>query len=75
MPPFRIPFTSRRGPVVNGTEANDENARPASHNANNKNSPYSSKPSLALGVKEKKIEPNEFKLSCTRRFTVPLLLC
>ena len=71
MPPFRLPFTSRKGPVVNGTEVSDENARPASHDPNNTRSPYSSKPSLALGVKEKKIEPNEFKLSCMRACTSP----
>ena len=64
MPPFRIPFTSRKGPAANGTEVTDENARPAAGNAQTNNSPYSSKPSLALGTKERKDEPNEFKLSC-----------
>lgn len=69
MPPFRIPFTSRRPVVPNGVEtASDENARPASHDSN-VSSPYTErreKPSLALGIKERHDEPNEFKLSCTR---------
>ncbi|KIX95649.1 uncharacterized protein Z520_08769 [Fonsecaea multimorphosa CBS 102226] len=61
MPPFRMPFTSKRptAPI----ETNDENARPNSFDGNIK-SPYSKdKPSLALGIKEKTVEPNEFKLS------------
>jgi hypothetical protein len=65
MPPFRIPFTSRKGPVTNGTEVTDENARPGSRDVKASNSPYSSKPSLALGKKESQDEPNEFQLSCT----------
>jgi len=63
MPPFRsyMPFTSKRptAPV----DTSDENARPGSFDGNVK-SPYGrDKPSLALGIKEKKIESNEFKLS------------
>ncbi|KAI1616597.1 hypothetical protein EDD37DRAFT_70529 [Exophiala viscosa] len=58
MPPFRMPFSSRRPTVP--SEPNDENARPSSKDAS---SPYKEKPSLALGVKEKQEEPNEFKLS------------
>ena len=66
MPPFRIPFTSKRSPVANGldTSINDENARPGSNGAD-VSSPYKDKPSLALGVKGSKEEPNEFKMSCT----------
>ena len=64
MPQFRIPFTSRKGPFVNDTEVTDENARPVAADAKNTNSPYSSKPSLALGVRGKREETNEFKLSC-----------
>lgn len=64
MPPFRIPFTSRR-PVPNGVDVNDENARPTTHDTTS-SSPYQSKSSLALNIKEKKEDPNEFKLSCTR---------
>ncbi|EXJ58749.1 hypothetical protein A1O7_06179 [Cladophialophora yegresii CBS 114405] len=63
MPPFRMPFTSRRPAPNAPTETTDENARPDSFDGNVK-SPYGKgKPSLALGIKEKKIEPNEFKLS------------
>jgi hypothetical protein len=62
MPPFRMPFTSKRS--VPPVETNDENVRPNSLDGNVK-SPYGrDKPSLALGLKEKKVEPNEFKLSC-----------
>ncbi|KIW95342.1 uncharacterized protein Z519_03926 [Cladophialophora bantiana CBS 173.52] len=62
MPPFRMPFTSKR-PAAPIETTNDENARPNSFDGNVK-SPYSrDKPSLALGVKEKTVEPNEFKLS------------
>jgi len=61
MPPFRMPFTSKR--TVAPTEPVDENARPNSLDGN-VTSPYGrEKPSLALGLKEKKAEPNEFKLS------------
>ncbi len=63
MPPFRIPFTSRK--PVNGVNVNDENARPTSHDSQT-SSPYQSKSSLALNIKEKREEPNEFKLSCMR---------
>ncbi|KAK6376152.1 uncharacterized protein PV06_02105 [Exophiala oligosperma] len=60
MPPFRMPFTSRR-PVTN-EPTSDENARPTSMDGLI-SSPYRDKPSLALGLKEKRAEPNEFKLS------------
>jgi len=60
MPPFRMPFTSRRPNL--SVETNDENARPAPNDGNIA-SPYRDKPSLALGIKEKREEPNEFKLS------------
>ena len=57
MAPFRIPFTSRK-PVNNAAETTtDENVKPVT------GSPF--KPSLALGMKERREEPNEFKLSCT----------
>lgn len=56
MAPFRIPFTSKR-PTTNGVEIpSDENVKPSL------GSPY--KPSLALSTKERRDEPNEFKLSC-----------
>jgi len=59
MAPFRIPFTSRK-PAANVAETpTDENVNPTP------GSPY--RPSLALGVKERREEPNEFKLSCTIR--------
>lgn len=65
MPPFRIPFTSKR-PTVNTDSVTDENARPTP-NGDHVTSPYTKdKPSLALGLKERKDEPNEFKLSCKR---------
>lgn len=57
MAPFRIPFTSKKTPASRDPISNNENVDP--------NSPYGrDKPSLALGMKEKKDEPNEFKLSC-----------
>ncbi|KAK5378704.1 hypothetical protein LTR11_004399 [Exophiala xenobiotica] len=59
MPPFRMPFTSRR-PVA--TDVADENARPTSRDQS-VTSPYKDKPSLALGIKEKRADLNEFKLS------------
>ncbi|KIX04609.1 uncharacterized protein Z518_05479 [Rhinocladiella mackenziei CBS 650.93] len=59
MPPFRMPFSSKR-PTT--TEPIDENARPTP-NGENVTSPYRERPSLALGIKEKQQEPNEFKLS------------
>ena len=63
MPPFRMPFTSKRPTAP--TDTPDENVRPNSVDGNVK-SPYGKeKPSLALGIKEGKAEPNEFKLSCT----------
>ena len=62
MPPFRIPFTSKK-PVPNGVDVNDENTRPASHGSGAA-SPYQSKSSLALNVKEKKENSLEYKLSC-----------
>ena len=51
--------------MPNGTgPLNDENARPVSQGAE-VSSPYNKdKPSIALNVKERKQEPNEFKLSC-----------
>jgi len=61
MAPFRIPFTSRK-PANSNSEVQpmtDENVKPTSAAG----SPY--RPSLALGVKERREEPNEFKLSCT----------
>ncbi|KIV88794.1 hypothetical protein PV10_08437 [Exophiala mesophila] len=62
MPPFRIPFTSKR-PTVNTESVTDENARPTP-NGDHVTSPYTKdKPSLALGLKERRDEPNEFKLS------------
>lgn len=61
MPPFRIPFTSKK-PVANVVSVGDENTRPATHDSHT-SSPYQSKSSLALNFKEKKEEPNEFKLS------------
>ena len=74
MPPFRMPFTSKR-PTAPVDTAADENARPNSLDGNgngNVKSPYGrDKPSLALGTKEKKIEPNEFKLSCRRHHDIP----
>lgn len=56
MAPFRMPFSTKRPP--NGTidTTTDENIKPGS------GSPY--KPSLALGTKERRDEPNEFKMSC-----------
>lgn len=68
MPPFRMPFTSRRPAVA--SESNDENARPSSKDSHATN-PYKEKPSLALGIKEKQEEPNEFKLSCMRSIPCP----
>lgn len=58
MPQFRIPFTSKKPANVNIETASDENENPALKG------PY--KPSLALGMKEKPVEPNEFKLSCMK---------
>ncbi|KAK5073954.1 hypothetical protein LTR64_006905 [Lithohypha guttulata] len=55
MAPFRIPFTSKRPTPAVVDITTDENAKPAP------GSPY--KPSLALGTKERREEPNEFKLS------------
>ncbi|EXJ85210.1 hypothetical protein A1O3_05885 [Capronia epimyces CBS 606.96] len=60
MPPFRMPFSSKR-PMVT-TEPVDENARPTS-NDGHVTSPYRDKPSVALGVKERREAPDEFKLS------------
>jgi hypothetical protein len=65
-----MPFTSKR---PNGAiETTDENVRPTSHDGK-VDSPYREKPSLALGIKEKRAEPNEFKLSCMRRAFTPFL--
>jgi hypothetical protein len=61
MPPFRIPFTSKKPATPTGF--NDENVLPIS-NGTDIQSPYRDKPSLALGTKGSKAEPNEFKLSC-----------
>jgi len=59
MPPFRNPFSSRK-PPTNGLESiNDENARPLSNGATEQ----APKPSLALGTKSDKEQPDEFKLS------------
>jgi hypothetical protein len=63
MPPFRIPFTNRKTPFLYGLETNnDENARPISGGGelpdHNK-----ARPSLALGIKGNREEPNEFKMS------------
>ncbi|EHY55531.1 hypothetical protein HRR83_009474 [Exophiala dermatitidis] len=62
MPPFRMPFTSKRPTVTTTAEPVDENSRPTSHDGN-VTSPYKEKPSLALGMKERREAPNEFKLS------------
>lgn len=55
MAPFRMPFskkpTTLNGSVYHSNENVDPNA-------------VKDKPSVALGTKEKKDEPNEFKLSC-----------
>lgn len=56
MAPFRIPFTSKKPTNGSADPINDENSKPSPNN------PY--KPSLALGIKERRDEPNEFKLSC-----------
>lgn len=57
MAPFRIPFTSKK-PINGAVETvTDENVKPVN------GGPF--KPSLALGVKERRDEPNEFKMSCT----------
>lgn len=55
MAPFRIPFTSKK--PINGVveTTTDENVKPVN------GGPF--KPSLALGVKERREEPNEFKMS------------
>ncbi|EXJ85905.1 hypothetical protein A1O1_06274 [Capronia coronata CBS 617.96] len=60
MPPFRMPFTTKR-PTVS-TEPVDENSRPTS-NDGSVTSPYRDKPSVALGIKERREAPDEFKLS------------
>jgi hypothetical protein len=58
MAPFRMPFSTRKGPITNGLEPNnDENARPGS------NGVAIGKDSLALGSKSVKDEPNEYKMS------------
>jgi hypothetical protein len=52
-----MPFSSKKSVALNPAQLNNENVDP--------NDPYGRpKPSLALGMKEKKDEPNEFKLSC-----------
>jgi len=56
MAPFRIPFTSKKPVNTVAEPSNDENVKPGAN--------ISYKPSLALGVKERREEPNEFKLSC-----------
>lgn len=59
MAPFRIPFTSRKPALNTADVTNDENVKPVAESQ--------FKPSLALGLKERREEPNEFKLSCTIR--------
>lgn len=59
MAPFRMPFTTRKGPTTNGLEPmNDENARPDSNGVG------IGKDSVALASKDAKNEPNEYKMSC-----------
>lgn len=65
MAPFRMPFSTRKGPLTNGTEpANDENARPAPNGALSANDQREGKNSIALGSKSARDEPNEYKMSC-----------
>ena len=59
MPPFRIPFTSKKPPISNGLNPSDE----AGDAVEDANTPYKDRPSLALGIKGNREEPNEFKLS------------
>ncbi len=67
MPPFRNYFSRKTG-VTNGPETfQDENARPTSRNAAEKEFQQSdvvgTKPSSALSIKRNKDELNEYKLS------------
>jgi hypothetical protein len=59
MPPFRIPFTSKKPAHSNGIDSLSEPNQPA----DDANTPHKDKPSLALGIKGSREEPNEFKLS------------
>jgi len=59
MPPFRIPFTSKKPATANGVDPFSEVKTPA----DDANTPHKDRPSLALGIKGSREEPNEFKLS------------
>lgn len=59
MPPFRIPFTSKKPATSNGVDPLSEESKPL----DDANTPYKDRPSLALGIKGSREEPNEFKLS------------
>jgi hypothetical protein len=59
MAPFRMPFSTRKGPITNGLEPHsDENIRPGS------NGVPVGKDSVALGIKSARDQPNEYKMSC-----------
>jgi hypothetical protein len=59
MPPFRIPFTSKKPTASNGLDPLNGADRPV----DDANTPHKDRPSLALGIKSSREEPNEFKLS------------
>jgi len=59
MPPFRIPFTSKKPATANSVDPLSE----VNKLADDANTPYKDRPSLALGIKGSREEPNEFKLS------------
>ena len=54
MAPFRMPFSNRKGPIAQGQEPSDENARPG----------LITRGSGSLGLKTPQEEPTEYKLSC-----------
>lgn len=65
MAPFRMPFTTRRGPTTTGLEpSNDENARPGSNGAPLAMGPRTGKESVVLALKSPRDEPSEYKMSC-----------
>lgn len=59
MPPFRIPFTSKKPATANGADPLSTPDQPI----DDANTPHKDRPSLALGIKGSREEPNEFKLS------------
>jgi hypothetical protein len=64
MAPFRMPFTNRKGPITNGLEANDENARPGSNGTHAPMGSRTGKDSVILGSRPAPLEPTEYKMSC-----------